>query len=705
MSNVGGLIVSLEANIAKFTSDMGKAAAVAESNMKSIQANIDMVQGAIFKFTGALAGIKSVEMFKGMIDNVIQTKVELLRMSQQTGASVESLSAISAVSKLTGTSVESVASAMNKLQKNLATSNVDSKGAAQALEALGINFKEFSNQRPEQQMLTVANAMSRFHDGGGKSAAAMMLFGKAGAELLPMLAELAERQNLVGKQTTDSAHMAEEYEKNLKTLSAMGQTWKRVMVEDMLPGLVDVSAAMVQARKDSGLLASVMAGIDAFGNHYFDWEGNAKRKGISWIQQDIERLKASSEGITIDVFGVKSKLAKEVEAKTAELNAALKNYYKLTDGKAGGGRGSVNPELAKGTLDPNLGVKSDAKIIGEDFLKQLKLKIAGEQQDAFAMLRLEAVQKGVSKAAEKYIKILEADEKQKKRTKQLGEEVIRDLAFEAQQREKIAGFVDNGNAQAKALIEETALLGLNAEAQRRVTEMRKIDVAAQQAMSGATGDTAMELLRLSEIMKANLGKALQDNIDKQDELNASWQFGAKTALEEYLKNISNVANQTSTTMTNAFKGMEDALVKFVTTGKLNFTSLADSVITDIIRMMIQQSIMKPITAGFQAGGVGGMFTAATKLLGFADGGSPPVGVPSIVGENGPELFIPTQSGTIIPNGGSAGSAAGQKPVTVNQYFNVGDVASISLVKSSVANAEKRIAAGIARSQQYGGSLA
>jgi len=36
-------------------------------------------------------------------------------------------------------------------------------------------------------------------------------------------------------------------------------------------------------------------------------------------------------------------------------------------------------------------------------------------------------------------------------------------------------------------------------------------------------------------------------------------------------------------------------------------------------------------------------------LGFADGGSPPVGVPSIVGEQGPELFVPNRSGTIIPN--------------------------------------------------------
>jgi len=48
---------------------------------------------------------------------------------------------------------------------------------------------------------------------------------------------------------------------------------------------------------------------------------------------------------------------------------------------------------------------------------------------------------------------------------------------------------------------------------------------------------------------------------------------------------------------------------------------------------------------------GGFF----KLLGFANGGKPPVGKPSVVGEKGPELFVPDSSGTIIPNKQLGGS--------------------------------------------------
>jgi hypothetical protein len=50
--------------------------------------------------------------------------------------------------------------------------------------------------------------------------------------------------------------------------------------------------------------------------------------------------------------------------------------------------------------------------------------------------------------------------------------------------------------------------------------------------------------------------------------------------------------------------------------------------------------------------------AIGKFLGFAGGGSPPVGVPSIVGERGPELFVPRGAGTIVPNGAFRASAAG-----------------------------------------------
>jgi hypothetical protein len=62
---------------------------------------------------------------------------------------------------------------------------------------------------------------------------------------------------------------------------------------------------------------------------------------------------------------------------------------------------------------------------------------------------------------------------------------------------------------------------------------------------------------------------------------------------------------------------------------------------DIMRLIFRRMVTAPL-ADFFSGGI-------SKILGFADGGRPPVGKPSIVGERGPELFVPSSAGTIIPN--------------------------------------------------------
>ena len=54
----------------------------------------------------------------------------------------------------------------------------------------------------------------------------------------------------------------------------------------------------------------------------------------------------------------------------------------------------------------------------------------------------------------------------------------------------------------------------------------------------------------------------------------------------------------------------------------------------------------------------------TSLLSYANGGRPPVGRPSIVGERGPELFVPDKAGTIIPNH-AIGEAGTTNMITVN----------------------------------------
>ena len=105
--------------------------------------------------------------------------------------------------------------------------------------------------------------------------------------------------------------------------------------------------------------------------------------------------------------------------------------------------------------------------------------------------------------------------------------------------------------------------------------------------------------------------------------------------------------------------MSSKLTEFVMTGKLNFKDFARSVIADIIKIKIQKQL-----AGIFGGSTGtGLVGSLGTLLGFADGGNPPIGRASLVGENGPELIIPRAAMTVVPNGVGGG-------IVINQTFQI-----------------------------------
>lgn len=137
-------------------------------------------------------------------------------------------------------------------------------------------------------------------------------------------------------------------------------------------------------------------------------------------------------------------------------------------------------------------------------------------------------------------------------------------------------------------------------------------------------------------------------------------------LKKYSDSISDLSEQTGNVIVNAFDSAADAVAEFAVSGKFDFKSFADSVIKDIVRIATQQALILPLLSA-AGGGFSNLFTAAqgqsgilssaqsggviagTQLQGFADGGSVRSKTPIIVGEEGPEVFVPSSAGTIIPN--------------------------------------------------------
>ena len=92
-------------------------------------------------------------------------------------------------------------------------------------------------------------------------------------------------------------------------------------------------------------------------------------------------------------------------------------------------------------------------------------------------------------------------------------------------------------------------------------------------------------------------------------------------------------------------GMVDGIMAAIE-GTQSFSESLSGILKQLARMFIQTGVS-------QAG-------QALKIPGFANGGNPPVGKMSVVGEKGPELFVPKTAGTIVPN-----HAIGSSNIVVN----------------------------------------
>jgi len=245
---------------------------------------------------------------------------------------------------------------------------------------------------------------------------------------------------------------------------------------------------------------------------------------------------------------------------------------------------------------------------------------------------------------------------------------------------------------------DTVIIGTGHMEQSMIDYLAKVDELMKQE---ARADE--ELAKFAHLRKLRQIEA-QDQLKKErDEvgmLEKAYE-GFREGFGEAMKNASDVTKNFEQIGKNAFKNVTDALTNFVMTGKLSIEDLARTIIKQIVNALVGSvvsSAMKKAKEMFKMDAIkkalisvyeGALKTFASipfpfniaavgaslafgmglvnKIKGFEKGGRPAVGQPAIVGEAGPELFIPDQAGTVVPNN----QLGGGKPVTVN--FNINTV--------------------------------
>ena len=187
-------------------------------------------------------------------------------------------------------------------------------------------------------------------------------------------------------------------------------------------------------------------------------------------------------------------------------------------------------------------------------------------------------------------------------------------------------------------------------------EIKSIDaLIAKEKESGATYNDKIMLLELQKF-------SLQDQLLLNEELNKE----ERERIINQLK-LNKAAKETQDAFDNITRSVQNDLkegIKGLIKGTSTLADMLNNVADKFLDLALNQALFG------NAGGstvTGGLF----KFLGFARGGRPPVGKPSIVGEKGPELFVPRSSGSIVPNNKLGGG--GTNNVVVNVDASGSDV--------------------------------
>jgi TP901 family phage tail tape measure protein len=204
-----------------------------------------------------LAPALSVAGLGAMAKSAIDTADNLNDLRQKTGITVEVLSQLSKAAQMSGTTIEAVGGAINKLNKGLAQG--EKSRASQALRELGISAKDASgNLRPTDQIfLDIAEKFAAMPDGARKAGLAMALFGKSGADMIPMLNMGKKAISDLGVTMSGTfAQQADELNDKMAIIQADFARIGVSIASSMMPALMGLTSVV-------GGLANTLAALPA----------------------------------------------------------------------------------------------------------------------------------------------------------------------------------------------------------------------------------------------------------------------------------------------------------------------------------------------------------------------------------------------------------------------------------------------------------
>ena len=245
---------------------LGRAIGGLSGTAGRVSGGLKGLAGAAGGLGGALGALVPLATGAGLITlakNSMDNAANMFDLSQKTGVSVEALSRFSKAAKVSGTDVEGVTKALVKLSKGLVEAKNGQGQAGEALKSMGISATDASGKLKDtdQIMLEISNKFKAMPNGAEKTALALQLFGRSGADLIPMLNMGGEAIGKFGAMTTKYAEDANKGSDAMVTLQGkVGMLGGKLAVV-LLPSITAITESLVKLLDGFNALPGPIQGL------------------------------------------------------------------------------------------------------------------------------------------------------------------------------------------------------------------------------------------------------------------------------------------------------------------------------------------------------------------------------------------------------------------------------------------------------------
>jgi len=268
---IATLSIDLVAKLANIERDLGKAAHIAERNAQRMESAYSKASSVIGSAFAGLAGAFSVGAFASMVQSSIDAADSLSKLSQRTGETVENLAKLQYAGSLADVSNEALATSLKKLSKNMAEAVGGTGDVADAFKAIGVAVTgaDGSLRSSGDVLNDIADKFASYEDSAAKAALAQALFGRSGADLIPLLNSGSQGLKDMGDEaqrfgiviSTETAQSAEKFNDQMTRINTVMSSFFVQTSAEMLPLLNELADSLVNIAKDGEGVRHVFPGI------------------------------------------------------------------------------------------------------------------------------------------------------------------------------------------------------------------------------------------------------------------------------------------------------------------------------------------------------------------------------------------------------------------------------------------------------------